>query len=169
MATKVPQSGPGQQALDEWRKDPWPTEDRPRYRTAVGEKSLTKQSERDSCDINLIVKRHASTGHVSHINPDAPKFGDFTGATDLKNAIDQVNIANARFAELPVEVRRAAENNPHVLLEMLETDEGQLELQEAGLILTDAPQPPKEIEEQPEPPPTTPKKVVPEAPETATS
>lgn len=154
---------------DEWRENPWPTSDRPRFRTPVGETSRTKQSEKDNCDINLIVKRHASTGHVSHLNPAAPQFGDFTGAADLKTAIDQVAEANDRFNELPVEVRRAAQNNPYELLAMLETDEGQLELQEAGLILTDQPQPPKEIEQQPEPPPTTKlAKAVTETPETST-
>lgn len=163
----IPQGG--EEALEQWRENPWPTTNRPRFRTPVGEKSLTKQSEKDNCDINLIVKRHASTGHVSHINPEAPKFGDFTGATDLKNAIEQVALANARFAELPVEVRRAAENNPHQLLAMLETDDGQLELEEAGLVLTEAPETPIELEQQPEPPPTTKKNVDPEAPETATS
>jgi len=167
VKTLIPQGG---EALEEWRTNPWPTTDRPRFRTPVGELSKTKQSEKDNCDINLIVKRHASTGHVSHINPAAPKFGDFTGAGDLKTAIDQVAEANDRFNQLPVEVRRAAENNPYMLLEMLESEEGQLELQEAGLILTDAPEAPTEIEKQPEPPPTTtPSKAAPETPETSTT
>lgn len=157
MATKeivVPKGG-DEAALDEWRRNPWPTTDRPRFRTPVGEKSRTRQSEKDSCDINLIVKRHTDTGHVSHLNPAEPKFGDFSSGADLKQAIDQVAEANDRFNELPVEVRRAAQNNPYQLLEMLETEDGQIELAEAGLVLTEQPEPPRRVEEQPEPPPTT--------------
>ncbi len=88
---------------------------------------------KDDCDINLIVKRHATTGSVSHFARSEPMHGDFSNSVDLKSAMDAVNDANARFQELPADVRRAAGNNPTQLLEMLESDEGQRELQAAGL------------------------------------
>lgn len=163
MKTMVPQSGPSPATIQFWKDQGIMVVETRIHRTPVGTLSRTKQSDKDNCDINLIVKRHASTGHVSHLNPAAPQFGDFTGAGDLKTAMDQVAAAEDRFMELPPEVRRAADNDPFQLLAMLESEQGQTELEEAGLVLTDRPEAPRETEKQPEPPPTTTPSVIEEA------
>lgn len=149
----VPQTGPDMDAVG--GQPPWPTERRPRFRTPVGEKSKTKQSMAEDCDINLIISRHAQTGQISHLNPKAPQFGDFTHPMDLKQAIDAVNDARARFGELPSDVRSAAANDPVQFLAMLEDENGTRELEAAGLILTDQPVPqvPPEKETAPRDPP----------------
>ncbi len=110
-----------------------PERERPRFYTPVGEKSMTKQASKDECDINLIIQRHADTGHVSHINPKDPQFGNFASPYDLKSAMDAVNEANHRFSTLPAEVRQAANNSPVHFLEMLEEDESLDQLVDAGL------------------------------------
>jgi len=107
--------------------------DRPRFYSPVGERSRTKQAHKDECDINLIIKRHADTGAISHLNPQAPRFGDFATPYDLKSAIDAVNEAAHTFEQLPAEVRQAAANSPVQFLEMLEDDDGRDELAAAGL------------------------------------
>jgi len=107
--------------------------ERPRQYTPVGEHSKTKQAMKDECDINTIIKRHSDTGHLTHINPSEPQFGNFASPYDLKSAIDAVHQAQERFQTLPAEIRAAAQNNPVQFLEMLEDPDGQADLVEAGL------------------------------------
>lgn len=108
---------------------------RTRTQTPVGDRSRTKQSFAEECNINLIVKRHHSEGVVTHFNKNAPRFGDFTTGGDLKTSMDQVFQAKEDFATLPSAVRAAAENRPEVLLNMLDNPTGQEALQRAGLDL----------------------------------
>jgi len=126
--------------------------------TPVGEKSRTKQSFKDDCDINLIVKRHASTGLWDHLSPVAATFGDFSGSRDLQEAMEVVDLANASFAELPAAVRRLCDNNPVNLLSGLAEEESYEMLVAAGLPglqsrLAEPPEVPAAPEEPPETPP----------------
>ena len=108
---------------------------RPRVYAPSGGKILTKQSMRDECDVNLIVKSHQKTGVLAHMNRAAPQYGDFSTGMDLHSAIAQVDEANERFMMLPAEVRKLADNSPARFLEMLGDDDAALALQEAGLAL----------------------------------
>lgn len=108
---------------------------RVRVHPPTGGRSLTKQSMRDECNVNLIVAAHAKTGVVAHMNRGAPQFGDFSGHSDLKAAIDGVAQATETFMLLPAEVRALANNSPVDFLEMLADEGGALALQEAGLAL----------------------------------
>lgn len=101
--------------------------------TPIDRKMRTKQSGKDDCDINLMVKRHASTGLWDHVSPRAPTFGDFSGSRELADAIEQVDLAEALFAELPAEVRRLCDNNPVNLLSGLADPESYEMLVKAGL------------------------------------
>ncbi len=107
----------------------------------TGDHSRTKQATKDECDINKIIKRHTDTGNLTHINPRAPQFGDYAYSGDLKQAMDSVQQANDRFAELPSAIRAAAHNSPTRFLAMLEDENGQHELAELGLTI-DGYQPP---------------------------
>ncbi len=112
-----------------------PTRERARVYTEVGDRTRTKQSMQDECDVNLIIKRHSATGALTHLNPKAPQFGNFASPYDLKSAIDAVHMAQDRFLKLPAEIRSAAQNNPVRFLEMLEDPDGQADLADAGLRL----------------------------------
>lgn len=111
-----------------------------------------KQSFRDDCDINLIVKRHAQTGMWSHLNPRQPTYGDFTQSTALREAIDLVGRAEKDFASLPARVRALVDNDPAKFLEAMAIPEAVHELAAAGLPMGDGYEPPK----PPEPIPTAP-------------
>lgn len=66
---------------------------------------MTKQSFKDSTDINKILKKAMVSGGISHaFKYDAAVYGEFTGV-DLLGAYAQVERAREIFEELPSEVR----------------------------------------------------------------
>ena len=66
----------------------------------------TKQSFKDSTDINKILKKAQISGGLSHaLKYDEAVYGEFTGV-DLLGAFEQCGRAQAIFADLPAEVRR---------------------------------------------------------------
>ncbi len=83
------------------------------------ETSLTKQSFKSECDVNVVVRNHAQTGMWAHLNPAQPTYGDFTQATGLMEAEELMNAAQEQFDQLPAEVRSACRNNPIELLQRL--------------------------------------------------
>lgn len=120
--------------------------ERERYRTKVGEESRTKQSFKDECDINRIMKRHAQTGLIDHLSTREPHYGDFSAAVDLHTAMEQVRAAQDDFAALPSEVRNLCLNNPEVLLRALASPEETAALFDAGLPMADEYKPWREDE-----------------------
>lgn len=79
----------------------------------VGE-SLTKQSEKDACDINLLVARYMSAG----VNPDNVDFEfgedviDVSDAPDYQTAMNVVAQNNSAFERLPSKLRLEYGNSP---------------------------------------------------------
>lgn len=71
----------------------------------------TKQSFKDECDINQILKKAQVTGSISHLNKYGGEYADF-GEFDFHEA--QTMIARGRqiFEELPSEVRKDFANDP---------------------------------------------------------
>ena len=66
----------------------------------------TKQSFKDSTDINKILKKAQKTGSLSFaMKYDKQTFGEFAGV-DLLGAYSQAERAKSIFAELPSEIRR---------------------------------------------------------------
>jgi len=110
-----------------------PTRHRVRVTAPSGGESMTQQSLKDECDINIIVKRHAQTGNISHLNPKAPLYIDCTKVTDLQGAILLQEEALDNFATLPSAVRKACNNDPVEFMDMIHTVDGTEELAQAGL------------------------------------
>lgn len=100
--------------------------------------SLTRQAERESVDINNIVRSYAATGVPPVLNPLPPVYGDFSNVPDFRTAIHQVRNAVAAFNQLPPEVRAAAGNDPARLLEMLQDPDSRKRLELLGLPTRDA-------------------------------
>lgn len=68
------------------------------------EPTRTKQSFKDECDINQIVAKYQETGAVSHANYYEPFYGDIDPCT-YQEALDQINLANEMFEDLPSSLR----------------------------------------------------------------
>lgn len=77
----------------------------------VYDDGMTKQSFKDQCDINKILKKAQRTGSLAHVQkyPEAV-YGEFTGV-DLLGAHEQNERARAIFEDLPSEVRKDFNNN----------------------------------------------------------
>jgi len=113
-----------------------------------GDVVRTKQSFRDECDINLIVKRHASDGLLAHLNPRLPKYGDFSASIELRDAMELVTEAQKGFAQIPAEVRAMCNNDPALFLNMV-NDPNHIEaLAEAGLPMAEGWEPTPAEQEQ---------------------
>lgn len=72
----------------------------------------TKQSFKDQCDINKILKKAAVKGGLSHVQkyPEAV-YGEFDPELDLFVARDRIAQAERIFMDLPAEVRREFNND----------------------------------------------------------
>ena len=78
----------------------------------VYDDGLTKQSFKDACDINKIIKKAARAGTLSHLAKyDAAVYGEFDVEYDLLEAHDKIQKAQQIFDELPAEVRSEFSNN----------------------------------------------------------
>ncbi len=109
--------------------------ERRRVTTPGGGEERTKQSFRDSVDINLIMKKHRAGQQVTHLRKDLPVYGDVSYSEDLKTSLDKINSAKTEFETLPSAVRETAQNNFIEMWEMLANPDGALQLQRAGLAL----------------------------------
>lgn len=116
----------------------------PRPRTAVRKycegQGRTHQEMAEQCDVNRIVRRWREKGQSPHLQKGTPMYGDFSGASGLQDAIEQVEGAKKIFGELPALVREAAGNSPVQFLEMVADPEGLDILSEAGLQVDDPPE-----------------------------
>lgn len=101
--------------------------------TDCGLISRTKQSFKDECDVNVVVRNHAQTGMWAHLNPMAPTYGDFSLATELQKSMQLVSDAQDEFMELPAAVRSLCNNDPVELLSRLAIPTAAQALVDAGL------------------------------------
>jgi len=86
----------------------------PRVRPRIsfkGTEVITKQSHKDECDINVIVRRAHRAGEWPP-NQKKPSYGDFSAVPDFQEAMNLVLRAEEQFASLPAAVRDRFSNDP---------------------------------------------------------
>jgi phage internal scaffolding protein len=98
----------------------------------IGE-SLTVQSQAEDADINVLMKRFGITGKFPE-NVRVPTYGDFTGVSDFRSALDAIRLAQDGFMELPAELRARFENDPQKLLEFCADGRNMDEARKLGLL-----------------------------------
>lgn len=102
------------------------------------EESLAVQSSKDECDINTIVRRFGLTGQMpTNVRP--PTYGDFTGITDFRDALDAVMAAEEAFLKMPAHVRSRFENDPAQFVDFCSDDKNIEEMRRLGLAVSTAP------------------------------
>jgi len=75
--------------------------------------SLTRQSFKDECDVNLIVKRYTETGMINHIPRTKPQYGDAPEGDFLEAAIVNAEIASqVEAGDLDMDALGASEPDP---------------------------------------------------------
>jgi len=97
------------------------------------EKSLTVQSEKDACDINVIVENFAKTGLLPGA-AGVPAYGDFSEATvSFQEAHNIVINAQNAFNALPAKIRKEFDNDPGKFLDFVDDPKNADELIKMGL------------------------------------
>ena len=94
--------------------------------------SLAVQSERDDCDINVIMERF---GHGVPLPGSlrVPTYGDFTGVSDYRSALELISEASDPFMKLPAAVRSRFQNDPALFVDFASDPRNLDEMRELGL------------------------------------
>lgn len=112
-----------------------------------GTTSLTKQADKDACDINLIVKKFQSTGLLPNTASGEPFYADLSNSLDYQSALNTVINAQNTFQQLPSQIRNQFQNDPYQFLAFCENPDNQVKLVEMGLAnpipKVDSPTPPE--------------------------
>lgn len=104
--------------------------------------SLTQQSSKDECDINLIMERAKRGADLSQLQSGrTPMYGDFTNLPSYKDSLLMVNKARDMFMSLDAFVRERFGNDPGRLLDFLADSKNREEAIKLGLVK--APEVPK--------------------------
>lgn len=123
--------------------------------TDISGPDRAKQSFKDECDINRIVKQFKDTGQVTHVRDSQGEYG-FATAQTFDEAMRIVANANSQFALLPSKVRAHFDNDPAKFLDASQDDARRPEFVELGLLeALPEPEPeiPPEASQEPSPPP----------------
>jgi len=100
--------------------------------------SLTKQSFKDDADINFIVQRFG-VGQPISVPARMPTYGDFSGISDYRTALDALIAADEVFMGLPPHIRERFDNDPAALVDFCSDPSNRSEAMELGLIPPSAP------------------------------
>lgn len=100
---------------------------------ACEEPSLAQQHFKDECDINNILRQFSINGLLPE-STLPPKYGDFTGISDYKTALDRVIAADEEFMNLPATIRARFNNDAAELIQFLDNDQNREEAVKLGLL-----------------------------------
>lgn len=88
------------------------------------EPSKTVQSEKDACDINIIVSRAETSGFAAWTDMRSPEWGlDVSEVSDYHSALNFVQAAGEQFMQLPAKIRSRFDNDPGKFLAFVEDPE----------------------------------------------
>lgn len=95
--------------------------------------SATKQSFKDECDINNILKKFKTIGQLPHVSGRTPMYGDFSNPITYQESLNIVIKAKDQFNALPSKVRDRFGNDPVQFLQFVNDEKNIPELIELGL------------------------------------
>jgi len=106
------------------------------------EQKITKDSFKDECDINNIIRRFLKGGTLPDFVPGV--YADVTQYGDFREVRERIRLADEYFDTLPAEIRERFNNDTASLLEAVADPNRKEELQQLGLfpgdeIISDAP------------------------------
>jgi phage internal scaffolding protein len=110
-----------------------PDENSDRSKLIFTRPSRTKQSFRDECDINHILRQFNVTGQLP-TGSVQPQYGDFSGITDYQSALNAVMAAQDSFLQLPAKVRAKFDNDPALFVEFASDEANRDEMKALGLL-----------------------------------
>lgn len=92
----------------------------------------TKQSHKDECDINLILRKYVKTGIIEHVKEHKGSYGDFA-SFDFQEAMEKVAEAHQLFETVPAKIRKMFGNDPAAFLAYVQDEGNTDKLIELGL------------------------------------
>lgn len=92
-----------------------------------------KQSFKDECNINLIMRKFIKTGLITHVNTHSPMYGEVPSQT-YHEAMEIVRSANEMFAEVPAAIRKKFGNSPEAFLDFVNDPKNVDELRKLGMV-----------------------------------
>lgn len=98
------------------------------------EKTRTKQSFADECNINKIMKQYERTGLITHENSMHPVYGDFSNVDDYQTSMNKVIAAQDDFDNLSARVRKRFGHDPAELIEFMADEKNLDEAISLGLV-----------------------------------
>lgn len=96
--------------------------------------SRTVQSQREEADINVILRRFNVTGQLPTVKMP-PMYGDFTGVSDYRSALDLVRAADDSFMSMSPDVRTQFGNNPALFVAFCQNPANREQLKKWGMIV----------------------------------
>jgi len=105
---------------------------RPRVDCSVT-KSRTRQSHKDSCDINFIVRQYRRTGMLTHVSGGIPAYADVSQVGSFHEVMNRVKDAQHWFEHLPAAVRSHFENDVASFMDAVADPARTEELEKLGL------------------------------------
>lgn len=111
------------------------------------EPTMTIQSEKDNCDINVIMNRYATCGTPLPYRSDGvqPVYADVSELGDYMENFHRCKQAEEMFNNLPSALRKELDNNPANLLPFIQNEKNKERCYEYGLLnkpIMEAPQAP---------------------------
>lgn len=103
----------------------------------TGTEGGAKQSFRDECDINVILKRFG-IGYEIPTGLNMPTSGDFTGINDFHTAMNAVVQARETFEQLPAHIRSRFNNDPGKFVDFTTNEQNREQLLDMGLLNQEA-------------------------------
>lgn len=106
---------------------------RRRHQKIFTKPSMAKQSFRDECDINNVLKKYNKTGQLPDLIKQNPQYGDFSEAPDYQDALNLVILAEQQFNALPAHARKRFNNDPAEFLAFVHNSDNAEEMVSLGL------------------------------------
>lgn len=105
--------------------------------------SMTKQSFKDECDINNIIRQYKATGMINHVAANAARgvYADLPPPLDYQEALNIVIEGERAFESLPAKLRERFNNDPRAFLAFVSDPENKDEMVKLGLLKPPAPDP----------------------------
>lgn len=114
-----------------------------RYMKFFNSPSKTKQSFKNECDINLIMKRFKNIHGDNFLDVNRAALGgayeDLVGIPDYRSAIEQIRRADEVFMALPSQLRLTFNNDPVYFLDFVQDPKNFDHLVNLGLATKRAP------------------------------
>lgn len=99
------------------------------------DESLTKQSFKEECDVDEILRRAANGQDVSRsLNQRVAQYGDFSNAPDFTEAMNTVVSAQQAFMQLDWKLRERFHNSPAEFVAFCSDEKNRPEAESLGLV-----------------------------------